>query len=560
MQFDYVVVGGGSAGSVLASRLSEDPDCTVCLLEAGGGGNHLLIRMPAGTVATMPGRPKISNWGFETVPQPGLNGRRGYQPRGKALGGSSAINAMLYIRGQKQDYDGWADLGCDGWDWDSVLPFFRRAENNERGGDDLHGDAGPLQVSNQKEPRPITRAFVKAATQLQHRETRDFNRGDNEGVGLYQVTQFHDPAKNGERCSAAAAYLLPVLQRPNLTVITGAQASRILLESKRATGVVYRRNGRDRTVSARNEVLLCGGAFNSPQLLQLSGIGDGAALSAHGIPVRHDLPGVGQNLQDHLDFTLSFRTKDTDTFGIGPVGAVRMLGHLNRWRKTGVSMAATCFAEGAGFLKTAPDLDRPDIQLHFTIALVDDHARKLHMGYGFSCHVCQLRPHSRGSVRLHSADPFAAPAIDPAFLSAPRDLQVMIKGARMTREILMAPALAPYRHKELFGTDTARTDADWEAHIRARADTIYHPVGTCKMGRDEMAVVDPELRVHGMDGLRVVDASVMPTLVSGNTNAPTIMIAEKAAEMIRAARGDARPVRPGTSLPDPVGTHSHSCN
>ncbi|WP_170525455.1 GMC family oxidoreductase [Ruegeria arenilitoris] len=536
MQFDYVIVGGGSAGCVLANRLSANPGTRVCLLEAGGGGNSILVRMPAAVVAMLPGRPKINNWAFETVPQPGLNGRTGYQPRGRALGGSSAINAMLYVRGQRQDYDGWADLGCEGWDWDSVLPYFKRSENNERGADDLHGADGPLQVSDQKEERPITRAFVEAAAQLQHKVTDDFNRGDNEGAGLYQVTQFHDPAKNGERCSAAAAYLFDVMDRPNLTVITGAQAREITFDGHRATGVIYRQGGKgaDLTVTAAREVLVCSGALKSPQLLQLSGIGDPEDLSPHGIAVRHALPGVGKNLQDHLDFILAYKTKDTDNFGIGAAGTVGLIKHLMRWRKTGVSMVATPFAEGAAFLKTSPDLDRPDIQLHFTIALVDDHARKLHLGYGFSCHICKLRPESRGTVSLHNADPFAAPAIDPAFLSDPRDLDTMIKGARMTREILEAPALAKYRHKEMFGTDTARTDPDWEGHIRARADTIYHPVGTCKMGVDDLAVVDPQLRVRGLQGLRVVDASVMPTLVSGNTNAPTIMIAEKAADMILA--------------------------
>ncbi|MEO1470807.1 MAG: GMC family oxidoreductase N-terminal domain-containing protein [Pseudomonadota bacterium] len=535
MQYDYVIVGGGSAGSVLASRLSEDPKVTVCLLEAGGGGNGLLVRLPLGVYAMAPGKPfKINNWAFETTPQPGLNGRRGFQPRGKTLGGSSAINAMLYIRGDRQDYDSWAEDGCPGWDWDSVLPYFRRAENNERGANAFHGADGPLQVSDQKELRPMSHAFVEAAKQMQHRPCDDFNDGDNEGFGYFQVTQFHD-ARNGERCSAAAGYLFPVMDRPNLTVITRAECTGLTFQGKRAIGVIYRHKGAEHTALAGREVLLAAGALKTPQILQLSGIGDPEDLKPHGIAVRHVLPGVGKNLQDHLDFTLSFRTRDTDCPGLSPGGVLNLAWHLWRWRRTGVSMAATCFAEAAVFAKTDPAMARPDVGLHFTIVIVDDHARNLHYGYGFSCHMCKLRPESRGKVTLASADPGAAPAIDPAYLSDPRDLETMIKGARMTREIMMAEPLAKYRHRELFGTENARTDADWEGHIRSRADTTYHPVGTCRMGSDDGAVVDPQLRLRGIKGLRIVDASIMPRLVSGNTNAPTIMIAEKAADMIRAA-------------------------
>ncbi|MDQ2093659.1 GMC family oxidoreductase [Rhodalgimonas zhirmunskyi] len=533
-QFDYVIVGGGSGGATLAARLSEDASLKVCLLEAGGGGNHMLIRAPAAVVAMLPGHGKISNWCYETTPQPGLNGRRGYQPRGKALGGSSAINAMLYVRGHRDDYDEWANLGCDGWSWDDCLPYFRRAENNERGGDDFHGADGPLQVSDQKTPRPITRAFIDAATQLQHRETEDFNTGDNEGVGLYQVTQFHDKDRNGERCSAAAGYLFPIMdKRPNLTIITKAHATRILFEGKRATGIEYRKGKATHRAMAGREVILAGGTFNSPQLLQLSGVGRAEDLQRHGIEMVHELPGVGQNLQDHLDFILAYKTKDTDNFGIGVKATAHLMKNILQWRKDGTGMIATPFAEGAGFLKTDPTLSRPDIQLHFVISIVDDHARKLHLGHGFSLHICALRPHSRGEVFLESADPMAAPGIDPRFLSDPRDLDTTIKGAKMARAILEAPAMAKYRDKELHGLHDNMTDTEWEKHIRARADTIYHPVGTCKMGRDDMAVVDPELKVHGLEGLRVVDASVMPRLVGGNTNAPTIMIAERAADMIR---------------------------
>lgn len=532
--FDYVIVGGGSAGSTLAARLSEDGRTRVCLLEAGGEGDHILIRAPAGVVGMLPGYGKISNWAFETVPQPGLNGRRGYQPRGKGLGGSSAINAMVYVRGHKADYDEWAASGCAGWSWDECLPYFRKSENNENGADEFHGADGPLHVSNQKSPRPISRAFVQAATECQHREVSDFNAGDNEGVGLFQVTQFHDPKRNGERCSAAAGYLFPIRgKRANLTILTKAPATRVLMEGKRAVGVAYRRGRSEHTVRATREVILSGGVFNSPQLLMLSGIGPADEIRRHGLEVVQNLPGVGKNLQDHLDFILAYKTKDPDNFGIGPAGAMRLTGHLHRWCKDGTGMLASPFAEGCAFLKTSPELDRPDIQLHFVISIVDDHARRLHLGYGFSSHVCVLRPHSRGEVFLKSADPLAAPGIDPRFLSDARDLELTIKGARMTREILQAPALRKYRHKELFGVTNGMSDTDWERHIRARADTIYHPVGTCKMGVDDMAVVDSKLGVRGVEGLRVIDASVMPSLVSGNTNAPTIMIAERAADMIR---------------------------
>jgi choline dehydrogenase-like flavoprotein len=441
---------------------------------------------------------------------------------------------MLYVRGHRADYDGWAALGCEGWDWDSVLPYFRRSEGNARGADDAHGADGPLQVSDQFDPRPVSRAFVEAAKRMQIRERDDFNAGDNEGVGLYQVTQYHDDARRGERCSAAAAYLHPVMdRRPNLTVLTHARATRILFDGKRATGVAFRQGRRAQEVTARREVILCGGAFNSPQLLQLSGVGAADDLRAHGIKPVHELPGVGRNLQDHLDFVLAWKSKDTDNFGIGLTGTKNLVRHILQWRRDGGGMIATPFAEGAAFLKTGPGLDLPDVQLHFVISIVDDHARKLHPGYGFSVHVCALRPHSRGVVGLQSGDPMAAPMIDPRYLSDDRDLETLIAGARLTRDIVMQEPMARYRHREMFGLRDGMSDADWAGHIRARADSIYHPVGTCRMGVDDMAVVDPALRVRGVVGLRVVDASVMPRLIGGNTNAPTIMIAEKAADMIR---------------------------
>jgi choline dehydrogenase-like flavoprotein len=533
MEFDYVIVGGGSGGATLAARLSEDPAIQVCLLEAGGDGRGILVRTPAGVVAMVSGRPKINNYAYQTVPQPGLNGRRGYQPRGKCLGGSSAINAMLYMRGHRSDYDDWARQGCTGWSFDEVLPYFKRSEGNQRGESRLHGGNGPLQVSEQQSPRKITEDFIKAGMECGIRRNDDFNGEEQEGVGLYQVTQFHGGARNGERCSAAAAYLHPVMDRPNLTVLLHTQALKVVLENKRAVGVEVRRNGNTETIKARHEVVLAGGAFNSPQLLMLSGIGDPVELGRHRITVRHALPGVGKNLQDHLDFIISYQSKQTDLFGIGAVGMVNLIKAIFEWRKTGKGMIATPFAEGAGFIKSSPDLDRPDLQLHFVISMVDDHARKLHLGYGFSCHVCVLRPKSRGEVGLNDADPLSAPRIDPKFLSDPDDAALMLKGVKKMRQIMHAPALAPYHHKELYTADV-HADEELMEHIRMRADTIYHPVGTCKMGTDDMAVVDPQLRVHGIAGLRVVDASIIPFLMGGNTNAPTIMIAERAAEWMKA--------------------------
>ncbi len=534
MEFDYVIVGGGSAGSTLAARLSEDPARTVCLLEAGGDGRHILIRAPIATATMLPGRPKISNWAYETVPQPGLGGRRGYQPRGKALGGSSAINAMLYVRGHRSDYDGWAAQGCEGWGWNDVLPYFKRAEGNQRGSSDLHGTDGPLQVGEQRSPRPVARAFLESCAENQIRLTDDFNGPEQEGAGLYQVTQFWTGQRAGERCSAAAAYLHPVMTRPNLTVLTGAQATRIVFEGLRATGVQFRRGRRREAVSAKREVILSGGAFNSPHLLLLSGVGPALELARHSIPIRHEVPGVGRNLQDHLDFVVSWTSKDRDMLGLSLRGSYDLLRHIVQWRRDGTGMVASPGAEGGAFIKSDPSLDKPDLQLHFVSGIVDDHARKLHLGHGFSCHVCVLRPHSRGEVGLLDSNPLSPPRIDPQYLSDERDADLLLKGARIMRRILGSPALSKYRAKEIY-LNGDPDDAELMRHIRARADTIYHPVGTCRMGTDDGAVVDPQLRVRGMEGLRVVDASVMPTLIGGNTNAPTIMIAEKAADMIRAS-------------------------
>ena len=534
MQFDYIIAGGGSAGCVLAARLSEDPAVTVCLIEAGGGGNDLFIRAPALVAAMVSGRPRINNWALRTVPQPGLNGRRGFQPRGRALGGSSAINAMLYVRGHPGDYDDWADLGADGWDWASVLPWFRHAEGNARGADDLHGAQGPLQVCDQSEPRAISHAFIAACEHLQTRRSTDFNGAEQDGAGLYQVTQFHSGPKLGERCSAAAAYLFTALARPNLTVIRRSTVARVILDGSRATGVLLHRGPAQKTLTARREVILSAGAFGSPQLLLLSGIGPEPELRAHGIAVRHDLPGVGANLQDHLDHVISHRSLRRDVVGLNPRGLARLARAAWHWRQTGKGLFASPMAEAGAFLRSHPDLARPDLQLHFVIGIVDDHMRRIHLSDGYSAHVCVLRPHSRGHVGLTDADPASSPRIDPAYLSDPRDLATLMAGVRLTEQILEAAPLAPWKGARLYPHDGS--DAALAADIRARADTIYHPVGTCRMGQDSLAVVDPACRVRGIDGLRVVDASIMPRLIGGNTNAPTIMIAERAADLIRRDR------------------------
>jgi choline dehydrogenase-like flavoprotein len=524
--FDYVVVGGGSAGCVVAGRLSEDRDTTVCLLEAGGDGQGVLVNVPIGAAAMMPTR--IGNWAFETVPQPGLNGRRGYQPRGRNLGGSSAINAMVYIRGHRIDYDHWASLGNGGWSWAEVLPYFIRSEHNERIDNRWHGRGGPLWVSDPRTDNPIHALYLEAARQAGLPLTEDFNGAEQEGIGIYQLTQ-----KHGRRCSAARAYLLPHLeQRDNLTVHTHALAQRILFEGRRAVGVELLQRGQRRTIRARREVILAAGAFQSPQLLMLSGVGDAGELQRLQIPVVHHLPGVGQNLQDHPDFIFGYRAPSLDTHGISPGGGLRFLRELWRYRRRSRGAVTSNFAEGGGFLKTRPGLPAPNVQLHFVVAVVDDHARRFHFGHGISCHVCLLRPRSIGSVALASASAQDAPLIDPAFFQDPRDLEEMVEGFKLTRRLLQAPALAPLTRRDLF-TANVESDDDIRAVLRQRSDTVYHPVGTCKMGVDERAVVDPQLRVRGIEGLRVVDASIMPTLIGGNTNAPTIMIGEKAADLIR---------------------------
>ncbi|MEX0644727.1 MAG: GMC family oxidoreductase N-terminal domain-containing protein [Parvularculaceae bacterium] len=528
-EFDYVVVGAGSAGCVIASRLSENPAVKVCLIEAGGPAANPLIHMPLGFALATYLPPSSTNWRFETVPQKGLNGRRGYQPRGRVLGGSSSINAMIYIRGTRSDYDMWARLGATGWSYDDVLHYFRKSEDQERGADIYHGAGGPLAVSDLRYKNPLSDLFLDAAAELQLPKNDDFNGKTQEGVGYYQVTQ-----RNGRRCSSAAAFLEPARNRPNLAIITDAHAERILFHERRAKGVKFRRKGESEIVLAHREVILSAGAFQSPQLLMLSGIGPAGHVKEHGVDVVVDSPEVGENLQDHIDYSTIVNCGGPHGIGLNYSTIVGFLPALSAYRNRGEGYLTSNMAEAGGFLRTDPSLSEPDVQLIFLTVMVDDHGRKHHLGAGYSCHACVLRPKSRGTVRLASADPLAAPLIDPNFLADDDDLDRLKKGAQAVHRIFGAPALAARGGRRLYLEPGADDQALIE-DIRNRADTIYHPVGTCRMGSDARAVLDPQLRVRGVERLRVADASIMPTLIGGNTNAPSIMIGEKAADLIKAA-------------------------
>jgi choline dehydrogenase len=530
--YDYVIVGAGSAGSVLAARLSEDPDVKVLLLEAGGKNTSVLVRMPAGVGSLIKAKSDF-NWGFWTEPEPHMDDRRLWWPRGKGLGGSSAINGMIYIRGHARDYDQWRQMGLSGWSYADVLPYFKKAEGFVDGEDDFHGAEGPLNVSwGERSAHPLYSGIIKAGGEAGHALTADFNGAEQEGFGRYQMT-----IKDGRRWSAAQGYLVPIMgQRPNLTVLTGARTTRIRIENNRAIGIDYvvGKGGVAMTAYADREVLLSAGAVQSPQILNLSGIGDPDALRAAGISPLHALPGVGANLQDHLDVAINWACTQPITIYSQTKG-LRQLAVGLEYLLTGKGPGRQNGLESGAFLKSRPDLDRPDLQLHFVLAVMQEHAKVTVPQDGFTMHVCQLRPESRGRVGLRSADPFDDPTIFANYLATEEDRRAVREGVRIARDVVAQPAMDLFRGEEIAPGFDVQSDTEIDAWIRAKGETIYHPVGTCKMGAegDGLAVVDKDLKVIGLEGLRVVDASVMPTLIGGNTNAPTIMIAEKIADLLR---------------------------
>jgi choline dehydrogenase len=526
--YDYVIVGAGSAGCVLANRLSADPDCRVLLLEAGGRDVNPFIHMPAG-LARLAGNRRL-NWDYYTEPEPQLLGRKLYWPRGRVLGGSSSINAMCYTRGHRLDYDEWETLGAAGWDYAHVLRYFLKAEDQARGASDYHGVGGPLAVEDLKFRSPLTAVFVEAGVQSGLQRNGDFNGAVQQGVGFYQVTQ-----RNGRRCSSAVAYLRPAQRRGNLVIRTHGLAGRVLFHGARATGIEYRFAGGRHRVRAEREVLLAAGAVASPQLLMLSGIGDANDLGRLGIPVLADRVEVGRNLQDHLDFCTLYQSTRAMTYDFNAWQEV-LVGLRYLFMRSGPGVSN--IAEAGGFARShlAPD-ERPDIQFHFVPAQLDDHGRNRLSGHGYTLHACGLRPLSRGQVSLLSSRPEDPPRICASYLSEPRDLRVMLEAIRQSREILHAPAFAPFRGAEVFPGEGGTTERGLEEMLRRKAETIYHPVGTCRMGSDANSVLDNQLQVRGVEGLRVIDASVMPRLIGGNTNAPTVMIAEKAADMLLGAPG-----------------------
>jgi len=524
--FDYVVVGGGTAGCALAARLSEDTRRTVCLLEAGGSGKSVFVKVP-GTIV-MAQRSAALNWRFQSVPQSQLNGRRIPVPRGRGLGGSALINGMVYFRGNPRDYDAWAAAGAAGWSYREVLPYFRRSEHNENFGSSVyHGRGGPMNVRSVTRPNPLNFSFFDALAGLGFSYRDDLNGADSEGMGLRQLS-----IRGGARETTATALLRPALGRPNLVVLIGTQATRILLDGRRAAAVEARSAGGNFTVKAHREIALAAGAIHTPQLLMLSGIGDGEHLAALGLAVRHDLPGVGRNLHDHLASPVHMRTQSPVSYGVSLRAMPRNLWNVAEYLLFRRGPMANNVFESAAFVKSISGLDRPDVQLVFQPAKRPGASFPYPVGHGFAISPVGLYPRSRGRVTLASPDPFDAPLIDPNLLSAPEDLPPLIFGMRLARKIFASAAFAKYRAQETSPGGAVESDAELAAYVRAQAYTVHHPVSTCRMGNDAAAVVDPQLRVVGLDNLRVADASVFPSIIGGNTNAAVVMIAEKACDLI----------------------------
>lgn len=521
--YDYIIVGAGSAGCVLANRLTEDPGVSVLLLEAGGSDDKREISIPAAFSKLFK---SPSDWAYYTEEEPLMAGRKMYWPRGKVLGGSSSINAMIYIRGNRGDYDAWRDAGNDGWGYDDVLPYFKKSENQERGPSEYHGVGGPLYVSNQRTVNPLSLAFVEACKEMGIPANDDFNGAVNEGTGVYQVTQ-----KNGARWSAASAYLKPAIKRPNLTVRTQVQVAQILIEQGRATGVISATDGKNETIRANREVLICGGAINSPQLLMLSGIGPADHLRSVDIEVVADLPGVGQNLQDHLAGGVMFHSKQPIS-----LSDAENPGNVLKYMFLKKGPLTSVVAESGGFIKLQKDASLPDIQFHFAPVLFKNHGFEVIPGHGFTIGPTLLHPKSSGQIRLRSNNPLEPAIIQANYFSEEEDARLMLQAVKFSGEVARAKAFDQFRGEQIMGSADLSDDEMLQL-LRQNAETLYHPTSTCKMGNDAMAVVDAQLRVRGIEGLRVIDASIMPAVIGGNTNAPTMMIAEKAADLLKSSSG-----------------------